>query len=80
MAEFRVGDRVRVSLNERRCVYGDYVDGDEGVVVPSLQRDEIEHPGSIRINFDTRGRSNYMVDKNELKNLSHRNPADELFT
>jgi hypothetical protein len=79
MPEFRVGDRVRVSLDERRCVYGDYVDGDEGVVMSSLQRDEIEHPGSVRINFDTRNRYNYMVDKNELKNLSYPNPADALF-
>jgi hypothetical protein len=80
MVEFRVGDRVRVSLNGNRCVYGDYVDGDEGVVVSSLQRDEIEHPRSVRIDFDTRNRRNYMVGKDELKNLSHRNPADELFT
>jgi hypothetical protein len=80
MAEFRVGDRVRVSLDERRCVYGDYVDGDEGVVMPSLQSDAVNHPGSVRINFDTRNRCNYMVDKNELKNLTRRNPADALFT
>jgi hypothetical protein len=80
MAEFRVGDRVRVTLDERRCVYGDYADGDEGVVVSSLQYDEIEHPGSVRINFDTRNRCSYIVDKYELKNLSQRNPADALFT
>jgi hypothetical protein len=80
MPEFRVGDRVRVSLDERRCVYGDYVDGDEGIVMPSLHRDETEYPGALRINFDTRNRVNYIVDKNELKNLTRRNPADALFT
>jgi hypothetical protein len=80
MPEFRVGDRVRVSLDGRNCKYGDYVDGDEGIVMPSLQSDEINHPGSVRINFDTRNRVNYIVDKNELKNLTHRNPAEELFT
>lgn len=80
MPEFRIGDRVRVSLSGNRCVYGDYVDGDEGVVVPSTQRDEIEHPGSVRINFDTRNRRNYVVGKDELKNLSYCNPADALFT
>jgi hypothetical protein len=80
MPEFRVGDRVRVSLDERRCVYGDYIDGDEGVVVPLLFNDAAVYPGSVRINFDTRNRINYMVDKNELKNLTRRNPADALFT
>jgi hypothetical protein len=80
MAEFRVGDRVRVSLNGNRCVYGDYANGDEGIVVSSLQSDEVAYPGSVRINFDTRNRVNYMVGKDELKNLSHRNPADALFT
>jgi hypothetical protein len=80
MAEFRVGDRVRVSLNGNRCVYGDYADGDEGVIMPSLPHDDIEHPRSVRINFDTRNRYCYMVGKDELKNLSHLNPADALFS